>query len=84
MMRECHRKREARSQARKIRDLRGECRTPSAQGEEPQNKPTAGDADVVSTVRGGWGGGDFDNVKRRLRSAPEWEDVERRNGSQMV
>jgi len=35
---------------------------------EPHNKPTAGDADVISTVRGGWGNGAFDNLKSRLRA----------------
>ncbi len=44
------------------------------QEEEPQNKPNAGDANVVSTVRGSWRDGDFDSLKRRLRGAPDWED----------
>ncbi len=43
----------------------------------PQNKPTAGDADVVSTVRGDVTASGFDGVKGWLRGAPEREVVGR-------
>ena len=39
----------------------------------PHNKPTAGDAAVVSTGHGAATVSSFDNLRRWLRGAPEWE-----------
>lgn len=42
-----------------------------AEGEDAQNKPTAGDRTVVSTARGSFNPGDFDELNKWLRAAPE-------------